>query len=196
MANLFDRSNYPTQEPGALASGDRWVWKRPDLVGSYPTSLYSLTYEFQDDAGGGSANAFTITAVETTDAYIVEVASATTAAYSPSTYRWAAFITKTSDSQRVTVDTGFLTVEANYANTTADQRSHAKKVLDSIQAVMENRATIDQSSFSIAGRSLSRMSVDELFAYRDRYQTEYNAEIKRARIKNKKPTGNMIGVRF
>jgi hypothetical protein len=61
---------------------------------------------------------------------------------------------------------------------------------------MENRATIDQSSFSIAGRSLSRMSVDELFAYRDRYQTEYNAEIKRARIKNKKPTGNMIGVRF
>ena len=196
MANLFDRSNYPTQEPGALASGDRWVWKRPDLVGSYPTSLYSLTYEFQDDAGGGSANAFTITAVEITDAYIVEVASATTAAYSPSTYRWSAFITKTSDSQRVTVDTGFLTVEANYANTTADQRSHAKKVLDSIQAVMENRATIDQSSFSIAGRSLSRMSVDELFAYRDRYQTEYNAEIKRARIKNKKPTGNMIGVRF
>ena len=196
MANLFDRSNYPNQEPGALASGDRWVWKRSDLVGSYPTSLYSLTYEFQDDAGGGSANAFTITAVETSDAYIVEVPSATTAAYAASTYRWAAFITKTSDSQRVTVDTGFLTVEANYANTTADQRSHAKKVLDSIQAVMENRATIDQSSFSIAGRSLSRMSVDELFAYRDRYQTEYNAEIKRARIKNKKPTGNTIGVRF
>ena len=195
LANLFDRSNYPTQEPASLAAGDRWTWKRPDLVGSYPTSLYSLSYEFQDDAGGGSANNFTITALETTEAYIVEVISATTAAYSPSTYRWAAFIT-TSDSQRVTVDTGFLAVEANYAITTADQRSHAKKVLDNIKAVMENRATIDQSSFSIAGRSLSRMSVDELFTYRDRYQTEYNQEIKRARIKNKKPTGNTIGVRF
>lgn len=75
MANLFDRSNYPTQEPATLASGDRWVWKRPDFVGSYPTADYSLTYEFQDDAGGGSANAFTIIAILTPDAYIVEVPS-------------------------------------------------------------------------------------------------------------------------
>ena len=44
MANLFDRANYPTQEPDLLVVGDRWVWRRPDLVADYPTADYALTY--------------------------------------------------------------------------------------------------------------------------------------------------------
>ena len=71
-----------------------------------------------------------------------------------------------------------------------------KKVLDNIEAVLENRASIDQSSFSIAGRSLSRMSVDELLTFRDRYKVEYLEEIKKARIKNKQRSGNTIEVKF
>lgn len=194
MANLFDRDNYPLQEPETLVKGDRWVWKRTDLVSDYPTSTYALTYEFVD--GGGASNQFTITASETTDAYIVEVPSTTTASYAARTYQWYAFITRTSDSQRVAVDNGITLVVDNYADTNADQRSHAKKALDAIEAVIQNRATIDQSSFSIAGRSLSRMSVTELLQFRDYYKAEYNRELQKARIKNKKPTGNMIGVRF
>ncbi len=27
MANLFDRDNYPTQEPDLLIVGDRWTWR-------------------------------------------------------------------------------------------------------------------------------------------------------------------------
>ena len=55
---------------------------------------------------------------------------------------------------------------------------------------------MDQSSMSIAGRSLSRMSIDELMTFRDRYKTEYLKEIKKARIKNNKDSGNAIKVRF
>ena len=68
--------------------------------------------------------------------------------------------------------------------------------MDNIEAVLENRATQDQMSYSIAGRSLSRMSVPDLLTFRDRYKTEYNEEIKRARIKNNQDTGNTIKVRF
>ena len=84
------------------------------------------------------------------------------------------------------------------ANTTgnADNRSHAKKVLDAIQAVLENRASQDQMSYSIAGRSLSRMTIDDLMRFRDRYRAEYNREIKLKRIKNKQDTGNTIKARF
>ena len=60
------------------------------------------------------------------------------------------------------VDSGRTTISQNLADTNADLRSHAKIVLDSLEAVIENRANMDQSSMSIAGRSLSRMSVDEL----------------------------------
>jgi len=196
MANLFDRDNYPLQEPEILVLGDRWVWKRTDLVSDYPTDTYALTYEFHEDSGGGGSHKFTITATETTDAYIVEVASATTDGYSAGEYQWYSFITRSSDSERVAVDSGFSTLKVNFADTNADLRSHAKKVLDAIEAVIENRATIDQSSFSIGGRSLSRMSPDELMEFRNRYRAEYNEELKKAKIRNHKPTGNMIGVKF
>jgi len=196
MANLFDASNYPSQEPETLVVGDRWVWQRPDLVTDYPTDQYALTYEFHCDTGGGGNHKFTVTASETSTAYVVEVSSTVTENYTAHLYKWYAFITRTSDSQRVAVDNGITTLVVNYADSNADVRTHAKKVLDSIQAVIENRATVDQSSFTIAGRSLSRMTIDELFMVRDRYRAEYNEEVKKARIRNKKPSGNLIGVRF
>jgi hypothetical protein len=196
MANKFDRLNYPTQEPDTLVIGDRWVWRRPDLVSDYPTADYSLTYEFHHDDGGGGSHAFTITATETATDYIVEVPSATTADYNRHEYKWYAFITRTSDSERVAVDNGHTLLIDDFANTNADQRSHAKKVLDALEAVLENRASQDQMSYSIAGRSLSRMSIDDLLKFRDRYKAEYNQEIKKLRIKNKQDTGNTIKVRF
>ena len=196
MANLFDRDNYPTQEPDLLVVGDRWMWRRPDLVADYPTADYALTYEFHEDAGGGGSHKFTITATETTTDYIVEIASATTASYTAGEYNWYAFITRSSDSQRIAIDEGHTKIELNFANTNADNRSHAKKVLDAIQAVLENRASQDQMSYSIAGRSLSRMTIDDLMRFRDRYRAEYNREIKLKRIKNKQDTGNTIKARF
>jgi hypothetical protein len=49
---------------------------------------------------------------------------------------------------------------------------------------------------SIAGRSLSRISIDELMVFRDRYKAEYLKEIKLARIRNGQGTGNTPKVRF
>ena len=96
----------------------------------------------------------------------------------------------------MSVDEGRTEVVVNFANTNADVRSHAKKVLDAIEAVLENRASQDQMSYSIAGRSLSRMSIDDLMTFRNRYRAEYLREIKLARIKNKQDSGNTIKVRF
>jgi hypothetical protein len=196
MANLFDRANYPTQEPDILVVGDRWTWRRPDLAATYDPADYALTYEYHEDSGGGGSHKFVITATEITDDYIIEVPSATTAAYTNGDYHWYAFITRTSDSERIAVDDGYAKIEIDFANTNADHRSHAKKVLDAIQATIEGRASQDQMSYSIAGRSLSRMSIDDLLKFRDRYRAEYNRELKEWRIKNKQDTGNTIKVRF
>ena len=196
MSNLFDRENYPNQEPNELVVGDYWAWKRDDLATDYPTNSYSLTYEFHEDSGGGGSHKFSITAVEANDTYYVEVPTTTTDDYSNGDYIWSAYITRTSDSARIQIDEGRTTILHNLADTNADLRSHAKKVLDAIEAVIEGRATIDQSSFSLGGRSLSRMSVDELMTFRDRYRAEYLKEVKLARIKNKQGSGNTIKVSF
>jgi hypothetical protein len=196
LSNKFDRTNYPSQEPNELVVGDYWVWRRDDLASNYPTDSYALTYEFHEDSGGGGSHKFSITAIEANDTYYVEVPTTTTDDYSTGDYIWAAYITRTSDSARIQIDEGRTKITANLADTNVDLRSHAKKVLDNIEAVIEGRATIDQSSFSLGGRSLSRMSVDELMTFRDRYKAEYLKEIKLARIQNKQGSGNTIKIQF
>lgn len=193
MANKFDSTYYPTSEPNELQLGDFWAWKKTDLSDDYPTASYSLSYEFNLVDGSTAAN-FTLTATESNDEYIVETSSTTS--YTAGEYNWVSYITRSSDSARIKLSEGFTEIQQNYATTTSSVRSHAKKVLDAIEAVIENRATMDQSSMSIAGRSLSRLTIDELMTFRNQYKTEYLKEVKQARIKNKKDSGNSIKVRF
>jgi len=193
MANKFDSTNYPTTEPNELQLGDFWAWKRIDLSTDYPTASYSLSYEFNLVDGSTAAN-FTLTATESNDEYLIETSNTTS--YTAGEYNWVAYITRSSDSARIKLTEGFTEIQENYATTTSSVRSHAKKVLDAIEAVIANRATMDQSSMSIAGRSLSRLTIDELLQFRDRYKAEYLKEVKKARIKNRKDSGNTIKVRF
>ena len=193
MSNLFDSINFPTTEPIELQLGDFWAWKRVDLSTDYPTDAYSLSYEFNLNEGATASN-FTLTASEANDEYIISTSSTTS--YTKGTYNWIAYITKTANSARIKIGEGFTEIQENYATTSASVRSHAKIVLDAVEAVIENRATMDQSSMSIAGRSLSRMSIDELMTFRDRYKTEYLKELKISRIKNKKGSGNTVKVKF
>lgn len=195
MANKFDRTNYPTQEPYQLQLGDRWVWVREDLNNDYDTDDYSLSYEFNIVDGSTAVN-FTITATEANDKYYVEVGSSTTANYTKGNYHWYAYITRSSDSERIMIDEGYTEIVDNYATTSSDIRSHAKTCLDAIEAVIENRASIDQQSMSIAGRSLSRMSIDDLLSFRNYYKAEYLKEVKKQRAKNQSASGNIIRVRF
>jgi len=203
LSNKFDSTNYPSQVPTELQLGDFWAWKRDDLSEDYPVASYSLSYEF-NLIDGSTASNFTVEATESNDTYIIEVSS--TSSYTKGNYNWVSYITRTSDSARVKLEEGFVEIQDNYATTSASVRSHAKIVLDSIEAVIENRANIDQSSMSIAGRSLSRMSIDELLTFRAsidelltfraRYKAEYLKEVKQLRIKNKRGSGNTPKVRF
>lgn len=186
MNNIFDSTNYPTQLPAELQVGDYWAWKRTDLASSYPLADYSLKYIFYLVSGSTPSN-FTIDASESGGEYVF----ATSSTVKPiGDYKWTAVITKTSGSVAAVIDTGYVTVISDAI------RSHTKLVLDSLEAVIANRATMDQSSMSIAGRSLSRMSVDELMQFRDRYKMDWLKEVKKARVKNNQGSGNNIKVRF
>ena len=193
MANKFDSTNYLDTEPNELQLGDFWAWKRTDLSTDYPTASYALSYEF-NLVDGSTVSNFSLTETESNNEYIIEVSNTTS--YTAGEYNWIAYITRSSDSARIKLSEGFTEIQENYATTTSSVRSHAKKVLDAIEAVIENRATMDQSSMSIAGRSLSRLTIDELLQFRDRYKAEYLKEVKKARIKNKKDSGNTIKIRF
>jgi|TARA_R110000824_G_scaffold44389_1_gene129141 hypothetical protein len=195
LANLFDSTNYLSFVPSELKLGDFWAWKNEDIGDDYSNSSYTLTYEF-NLIDGSTAGNFTLTATADGTNYKIEVTSSTTATYTKGNYNWVANITRNSDSARIKVGEGYTDLQDNYATTTASVRSFAKQMLDAIEAVALNRASMDQSSMSIAGRSLSRMSIDELMGFRDRFNREYLQEVKQSRVKNNKGSGNNIKVRF
>ena len=193
MSNKFDSDNFPTEVPDELQLGDFWSWKKDNLASDYPTADYSLSYEF-NLIDGATASNFTLTATESNDEYIISTSD--TGSYTKGEYNWVSYITRTSDSARVKIAEGYIEIQDNYATTSASVRSHAKIVLDAVKAVIENRATMDQSSMSIAGRSLSRMSISELYELKDRAQRDYNAEVKKAAIKNGKSSKTTILTKF
>lgn len=192
MGNAFDSANFPATEPSELIIGDRWLWKRPDLAVEYPSSAYTVSYT-ADKQGSGSTT-FSITASGTE--HTVEVASATTAGYTAGTYAWQLYVTRTSDSQRLSLARGTWTVITNLSASTADPRSHAKKVLDAIEATIEGRASIDQMSYSIQGRTLARTPLADLIKLRDDYRAEYAAELNNERRAQGKPARNRLLVRL
>lgn len=172
MSNAFDSSNYPTTEPLTLNVGDRWAWRRTDL--SCYGSGFTLSYSARLDSDGNTT--FTFDGTWDGTQYVIEVASATTAAYTAGTYKVEIYITRDSDSERISIGEQTWCVEPNLATSTADTRTHVKKVLDSIEAVIEGRASKDQESYSIAGRSLSRTPITDLLVLRDKYKALYNQE--------------------
>lgn len=194
MENLFNSQNIADLEPFELTIGDLWQWKRPDLFKAYGSG-YVLSYKFNCDSGGGGSHTFTINASTDSDNYSIGVGSSTTANYNPHNYLWQAYITRSSDSERIKVDNGKLTLISNFASDTSDQRSHAKKVLDAIESVIEGTASRKEASYSIAGRSLSLTPIASLLSLRAQYRALYKNEVYRDRIKNGKPTGKIIKTR-
>tara|TARA_R100001143_G_scaffold1966_4_gene4759 strand:+ start:21775 stop:22314 length:540 start_codon:yes stop_codon:yes gene_type:complete len=94
------------------------------------------------------------------------------------------------------VEAGQLTIAADLVSVHAgfEARGHAQRVLASIEAVIEGRATKDQESYAINGRSLVRTSIADLMLLRDRYKREIARESPNG--KRRRLTGRQVKVRF
>ena len=194
MADLFDSTNYPTTEPELLVIGDRWVWKRTDIGTDYAPSSYALTYNAR--LLGTGSTTFSITASESGTDYIVEVASSTTSSRTVGVYAWNMFITRSSDSERIALDSGKFELKDNLATSSADQRTHAAKMVDYLEATQESLAQKLTSSYSITDRSNTLRSMDEVSVQLNYYRAVYNRESMKDRAKSGRRTGQNILVRF
>lgn len=189
--NSFDSANYPDIEPDFLFAGDRWAWKKTNLT-DYGAG-YTLSYELTLETGAAPN---TITATLSGTEYLIEVSQATTAGYTAGDYRWVALITRDSDSERLQIGYGTLTIKANPATSSADARSHAKIGYDAVCAVLENRATKDQMGYSINGRSLERTPLKDLIGLKAHFAREVQTEEKAEKIAKGLNTGSQIKVRM
>ena len=194
MANLFDAANAPEGEPTEVVVGDFIQWKRSDLVDDYPLAEYSAEYVAR--ITGGGSNEIKLPATETGGTYLFTVDSATSADFAPGLYHWQLEVTQTSSGNRIVVDIGDFTAIPDMDNNQADPRIHAEIMVDKIESLLAGKADSDVASYSIAGRSLTKLSFQELLDARDHYRREVvqhnNAEL----VKRGKKNGSTIQVRF
>lgn len=161
----------PTNEPQELRAGMTWKWDRNDLA-DYPAPTWTLKYWFKRMGG---TDKFSITAAANGTYHRVSVAKASTAAYVADDYSWVAVVDDSTESYEV--DSGTMKVLPRYDQDVAlDDRTHAKKVLEAIEAVIEGRATKDQEEYTIGNRSLKRTPLEELIKLRGRYKAEVAQE--------------------
>lgn len=181
----------PLNEPKELRAGDTWAWRREDLS-DFPAPTWTLTYQLKREALGGNAS---IVASASGVNHAVSVAKAVTAAYASGSWQWQAYADD--GTSRYMVDSGTINVLPDFAVAgNLDNRSHVKKTLDAIEAVIEGRASSDQQQYSIEGRSLTRIPIEELLVFRDKYKREYNMEIQAEAFRNGLGGKNRIVVRF
>jgi hypothetical protein len=68
--------------------------------------------------------------------------------------------------------------------------------LDAIEATIEGRASKDQESYSIQGRSLARTPIADLILLRGKYKAEYVQMQRAEKLRNGLGHGGNIKVRF
>lgn len=180
-----------TTEPSKIVAGDTVQWKRE--LSDYPASEgWTLGYAMVN-----SINKISVSSSASGADHLVTISAATSAAYVAGTYYWQAYVTKTATSERRLIDTGSLIVEPNFAAiATHDARTHVKKVLDSIQAVIEGRATKDQEEYTIGNRSLKRTPIADLIKLKKEYEADYAREVKADNLRKGLGSKNRILVRM
>lgn len=196
MPNLFDAANAREGEPLEIVVGDFLQWKRSDIAVDYPPSAHSAEYVAR--ITGGGANEIKLAATEPSgdDYYLFTVTSAVSADFVPGKYHWQLEVTQTSSGNRIVVDIGDFTAIPDMDDNQADPRIHAEIMIDKIQSILEGKADADVSSYSIAGRSITKMTFEELMAARDRYRAELTKHENRELLKRGKSNGSTIKVRF
>lgn len=166
----------PTVEPTRIRAGDLVKWTKY-LADYLPDDGWSLSYELADSAGH-----LTVAATDNGDgSHLATITLVQSAALAPTSgpFRTLTLVGQVSnETEKYEVVVGQIDV---YPSLSAayDARTHAKVVLDAIEAKIASRASKDQEAVSLPdGRSISRIPMSELLTLRNHYRREYAAQLK------------------
>jgi len=181
----------PLTEPVEVFKGDTIKW-RISLADFLPTDSWTLTYEFvqtnehQNVTGSDNGDG----------THLVAITPATSNKFKPGYIRYVGYVDNGTD--RYTMRNGGITVRAEYDQRVSgyDGRSHARKMLAAIEAVLEESATDDQLSMSINGRSVTVMNKLELVQLRNEYVEYVRQEDDANKVARGLATGRQVLTRF
>lgn len=181
----------PTIEPTEFIAGSTVEWLISE-DGNYPIATWTLSYAFIN-----KNKQFEVICTDNGDGnHKASIPAATSALLPIGDYRWQSYISDGTD--RYPVSAGRLKIKPNYADLDGgfDDRTHWRVVLENVEAVIQGRATKDQSSYTIAGRQLSRTPMEDLIMLYDRAKFEVSSEERREAIEKGLGNTGVIKLRF
>lgn len=176
--------------PNKLISGDSWSTTYTPTDPNYaPSEGWSLLLSIR----GTTVHDFTATV--SGNSYVIDI-DTDSATYSGGTYRYIVTLNKTG--QRKTVETGQVEIsdDLSAVETNYDARTHEQKMLAVIEAHLEKRAVgqIDHLVTTIDGKTLQRMSTNEVLDLRNRYKSMVNRQLRGNFPKSVKYDFNGLGI--
>lgn len=179
----------PTIEPSVFRAGDFLTWLKslPD----HPANAgWSLTYTLIN-----ATTKITITASASGAEHLVSVSAATSAGYASGGYSWMSRVTKATEIY--TMASGSIEILPNLAAlTTFDGRSHARIMVQAIEAAIQGRASSTQLEYEINGRRVRNMDPGDLIKWLSFYRAELAKEAQVESIRRTGVNPRNIGVRF
>lgn len=126
---------WPTKVPDKIHIGDSLLFEisPPDYSASEWTGNMVLS---------SSTAKQSITATASGSAFQFNANPTTTATWAAGNYQWQIYFTQTG--YRVTYATGRIVLLANISSAAADVRTFARKIADSLESAIQNRATNEQ----------------------------------------------------
>lgn len=169
----------PTVEPQSLVAGDTLQFDRC-IANFSPADGWALSYVLTC-TGKAPINITGGVITTTGDTFNINVPGATTATWVAGKYKWLAYVKAAAGQyagERFIVGEGWIEIKPNpeTADVTTDYRSDAKRNLDAIDAVLQNRVTADVQSYKINGRELVKMRHTDLLQLRAYYAQQYKQE--------------------
>lgn len=163
-------------------------------VSDYPATEWSMSVicalcsDYPDRTGTGSASTFTASADGNSHEFSIDTSSLT-----PGAYKYQCKVTKDSKTHFIKAYSGSFVVEHSLSSSLGgvDVRSHAEKMIDYIEDLLEGRVKSEHKTIKHNGRELIKHSLNELRELRDYYR----GEIARANIK-KRGKFKSVGVRI
>lgn len=159
----------PRQVPQTFLAGDTIKFTF-DATPYSSTDGYGLSLKLSGPSGSPQKTSYTANANTTSGTkFDVRITPAESANLASGLYSYAVVVSDNTDSY--TVESGTLNVEvrADLSGAT-DLRSHNQKVYDAICALLEGRVTSDVASYTIAGRTLTKMSISDLLKLKEHYK--------------------------
>jgi len=193
-----------SRPPSKLFRGDRIHYRHstPDytVADSWRFAVTFVTHDDTDESGDLQTTLDLDNVVSEYATGVWEIDLDSSGATTPSTkawqvglYHWREYVEKSGGVDRVPIRQGTMELLKSYDETAlasagGDFRTWARVALVNVEAVLQSKASKDQLSYSIAGRSLQHYTPDELMVWRKELRSIVDREDELEAIENDSAT--------